>query len=158
MVPCPCCQGVLVFLARRRRIWIQSTGEITHLLIRRLKCTACGRIHHELPDLLVPYKRHEAASIERAVSNPPAADIAVEESTLNRWRRWFAWWAEYAKGCLESIACRFGLPVEASPKPLQAALHPLGHLLGDAPRWLARAVRPIANANLWVHTRSALVA
>ncbi len=157
MVPCPCCQGELGFIGSRKRIWIRSSGDTARLVIRRLQCKFCGRIHHELPNLLVPYKRHEAASIERAVTTPPAADVGVEESTLNRWRKWFTSWAEYAKGCLESIAYRFNLLVETSSGSSQTALHPLGHLVGDAPRWLARAVRPIANANLWVHTRSAFM-
>lgn len=136
---------------------LQCSGDTIRLVIRQLRCKRCNRIHHELPNLLVPYKRYEAAGIEGAVGSPPAADVAVDESTLYRWRRWFALWAEYAKGCLESLACRFNLHVETSSRSSQSVLHPLGRWVGDAPGWLARSVRPITNANLWVHTRSAFL-
>ncbi|WP_245590390.1 DUF6431 domain-containing protein [Aneurinibacillus terranovensis] len=32
-----------------------SSGETKVYNIRRLGCVNCGRIHHELPDFLVPY-------------------------------------------------------------------------------------------------------
>jgi len=34
-------------------------------------------------------------------------------------------------------------------------LQKIGHLVGHADGWLKRIVRPVVNANLWVHTRSA---
>jgi hypothetical protein len=120
------------------------------LVIRRLYCEACRRIHHELPDRLVPYKRYDAESIEGAVSEPPRTDIAADESTLRRWKCWFLAWAVYASGCLQSIAMRFGLPVVSSSARPQSALQLLGRFVGDAAGWLKQAVRPIANSNLWV--------
>ena len=32
-------------------------------LIRRLKCSNCGRLHRELPDCLVPYKHYASEVI-----------------------------------------------------------------------------------------------
>ncbi|WP_425387641.1 hypothetical protein [Aneurinibacillus terranovensis] len=38
-----------------------------------------------------------------------------------------------------------------------SALQRIGRLVGNAPRWLARIVRPIVNDNLWLHTRFAFL-
>nr|WP_254223113.1 DUF6431 domain-containing protein [Brevibacillus parabrevis] len=149
-VAAPCCGGCLCVVGSRPRAWFQSAGEKRKLIIRRLYCEMCGRIHHELPDILVPYKRYDAESIEVVVSEPTRTDIAADESTLYRWKCWFVAWAVYAAGCLESIAKRLKLPVvEPSARP-QTVLSLLGRFVGDAAGWLKRAVRPIANSHLWV--------
>lgn len=148
-VAAPCCGGCLSVVGSRPRVWFQSSGDKQRLIIRRLYCEACERIHHELPDILVPYKRYDAESIEAAVSEPSRTDIAADESTLRRLTCWFLAWAVYAAGCLQSIAKRLQLPVvEPSARP-QSALSLLGRFVGDAAGWLKRAVRPIANANMW---------
>lgn len=149
-VPCPCCGGQLEVAGSRGRVWFKSSGDRSKLIIRRLRCAPCKRIHHELPDLLVPYKRYDAESIERVVSEPVCTDIAVEESTLRRWKCWFLAWAVYAAGCLQSVAVRFNLPVAAPSAPPQSALQMLRRFAGDAVGWLRRVVRPIANSNEWV--------
>ncbi|WP_445349419.1 DUF6431 domain-containing protein [Desulforudis sp. DRI-14] len=56
-IPCPCCSGHLKVIGSRKRSCIDSLGDKIVLIIRRLGCVACHRIHHELPDMLVPYKR-----------------------------------------------------------------------------------------------------
>jgi len=154
IIPCPCCSGCLGVIGSRRRGCIDSSGEKVALVIRRMRCETCHKIHHELPDILVPYKRYDAASIEEIVSEPKAA-VASDESTLLRLRQWFVNWFTYAAGCLAAVAHRFNLPVRESSAPSQSALQVIGQFVGDSDGWLARAVRPIANAHLWVHTRSA---
>lgn len=118
-------------------------------MIRRLQCQSCRKIHHELPDILVPYKRYDAESIEGVVSEPAREDIAADNSTIGRWRSWFLAWAIYARGCLQSISIRFDLPVENASALSQSALYSLGRYVGLALGWLSRVVRPIANSNLW---------
>lgn len=149
-VAAPCCGGALCVVGSRPRVWFKSSGDKAKLILRRLHCEPCGRIHHELPDLLVPYKRYDAESIEGAVSEPPLTDIAADESTLLRWKNWFLAWTVYAAGCLQSIAMRFNLPVVSSSARPQSALQLLGRFIGDAAGWLKRIVRPITNSNLWV--------
>lgn len=134
----------------RKRVWYQSSGERATLIIRRLYCEACARIHHELPDLLVPYKRYDAESIEGSLSEPKRTDIAADESTLSRWKTWFLAFAVYAAGALQSISLRFHLPVASSSTRSCSALQSLGRFVGDIPGWLSRVVRPIANSNLWI--------
>jgi hypothetical protein len=156
VIPCPCCQGRLGVAGSRRRGYIKGSGETIKLIIRRMRCKSCQRIHHELPNILVPYKRYEAASIEEiATTEQPA--VGADESTLRRIRAWFLVWSAYADRCLAAIARRFGLPVEEQSNPLQSSLHNMGHLGNHPNGWLGQIVRPIVNLNLWVQTRSAFL-
>lgn len=153
VLPCPCCQGALGRFGLRRRVFVLGSGEVYRLLIRRLRCSRCHKIHHELPAQLVPYKRYAAAAIEQVVEGwQQPIDVAVDESTLCRW---FKWWAPYACGCLGAIGHRLKQSVQASSDLPHAALRDLGRYVGDAPGWLSRAVRSMANAHLWVSTHSA---
>lgn len=124
-----------------------------------MRCEACRKIHHELPDILVPYKRYTAESIEQVSNEAEPIDVAADESTLYRWRRWFSEWAPYALGCLTSIAMRFhfDLPVEGSSDCPLAVLQSFGREDGKSTGWLAKVVRPITNIHLWIHTRSAFL-
>lgn len=154
-IPCPCCGAQLKVIGSRPRRVIDSGGESIILIIRRLRCQACNRIHHELPDILVPYKRYRSDCIEAVVIDRTAAVVAVDESTLYRWRRWFAAIAKHLIGCLRSIAIRYGH--EPATEQFSLPPSPLRRIwlyVGDAPFWLARAVRPVVNTNNWVQTRS----
>ena len=86
---CPGCQGGMGKLGRKRRKVKQADGTWMTLFVRRFNCIPCNRIHHELPDIIVPYKRHKAASIE-AVINDAEDEIPLEMdiSTMNRLQNW----------------------------------------------------------------------
>ncbi|SHE99756.1 hypothetical protein SAMN02745133_01613 [Desulforamulus putei DSM 12395] len=158
IVPCPCCGRELRVIGSRLRKSIKPSGDIIVLNIRRLRCTHCSKIHHELPDFIVPYKRYDADSIETVVSNDSVQAIAADDCTLYRWRNWFQVMANYLLGCLISLSIRnFQVPVDILSVAPQSALQRIGHFVGDAPGWLGRIVRPITNLNLWLHTRSAFL-
>ena len=105
---CPCCSGDLKVIGSRPRKCVNSVGERIALIIRRLRCVKCQRIHHELPDMLVPYKRHIADSIESVIADDNELSVTADESTLKRWRNWFNEKADYFQGCLKSVAIRYG--------------------------------------------------
>lgn len=157
VVPSPCCGEKCNIIGSRKRIYIEATGEKKELRIRRLRCSNCRRIHHELPDFLVPHKHYESACVEQTLTEEPVAfDVAADNATLQRWKAWFRDHHAYWLGCLASITLRFHqAPVKAPSNPSQTAHHTFGQIVGEAPGWLARIVRPIANANLWLHTRFA---
>jgi|HigsolmetaAR201D_1030396.scaffolds.fasta_scaffold08937_2 hypothetical protein len=156
-VPCPCCGSKLTVIGSRKRTLRTNSGGSTELRIRRLRCSNCSKIHHELPDCLVPYKRYESSCIEEVISSP-SHTVAADESTLYRWRCWYLAMACYFAGCLESLRFRFHLdPVGPSSTPSQTAHQRIGRMVGTANGWLARVVRPIANLNVWVHTRFAFL-
>jgi hypothetical protein len=159
VVPCPCCGEELKVIGSRKRISRNATGEVKVFALRRLRCTGCRKIHHELPDCLVPYKRYESTCVEDVVSEEAGgAVVAADDSTLYRWRSWYNELATYWCGALSSITVRFQpKPLEVSSTPSLSTHQRIGQIVGDAPGWLARVVRPIANVNLWLHTRSAFL-
>lgn len=144
--------------SRKRKI-MNGGGDFHVLVIRRMRCCKCRRIHHELPDCIVPFKRYESECLEHVVSQSEASStVAADDATLRRWKDWFQEQSTYLLGALRSIAIRFHQdPVEKSSVPSQTAHPDFGHVVGDAPGWLARIVRPVVNTNLWVHTRSAFL-
>ncbi len=143
-------------IGSRPRKYIKDTGEKVNLIIRRMRCVNCHKIHHELPDILVPYKRYGRESLEAVLSDNIKLSVPVDESTLAQWRRWFLQKADYFYGCLHSIAVRYGSDSEEDISGLpESKLQRIWRYVGDAPGWLGRVVRPIVNLNLWVHTRSA---
>lgn len=155
----PCCGKCLRVIGSRKRKLLINTGEAKLLVIRRLRCKSCRQIHHELPDCIVPYKRYESACVEQVVSeSQQASDVAADNATLYRWRRWFREQTTYLLGCLSSISIRYHQePAETSSSSLRSTHQRIGRYVGDAPGWLARIVRPIVNANYWLHTRSAFL-
>jgi hypothetical protein len=127
-------------------------------MIGRLRCKSCNRIHHELPDILVPYKRYGSESIESVVTGDTTLTVAADESTISRWKRWFSELATHFLGCLVSIAIRFNKDfVEEQSALPRSPLQRIWLHVGDAPRWLARVVRPVVNTNYWIQTRSAFL-
>ena len=86
---CPDCQEKMRFIGTKRRGIKEADGNKKTLMVRRFFCFPCDNIHHELPDIVVPYKRHSAKSHE-IVINKEEADIPInmEESTANRIKEW----------------------------------------------------------------------
>lgn len=156
--PCPCCGERLKVIGSRKRKYINGLGEKVVLVIRRLRCSHCSKVHHELPDILTPYKRYGSENIEAVVGSESELTVAADESTITRWKQWFKEISNYLASTLVSIAIRYRIQsVEGVSGLPQSPLQRIWQLVGNAPRWLARTVRPVVNANYWVHTRSALL-
>jgi len=154
----PCCGERLKVIGSRRRKCLNSDGVPMVLVVRRLRCQQCGRIHHELPDFLVPYKRYVSSCVEAVISNEQPLVVAVDESTLRRWRNWFNGKTQAFAGCLTSLAIRYGgLTVEGESGLPKSVLLRIFHFVGDAQGWLSRVVRSVVNSNNWVQTRSAFL-
>jgi hypothetical protein len=119
----------------RRRNYIDTDGNTKTLLIRRLQCASCGKIHHELPDILMPYKRHCAETIEQIIDKR----LTSGNCDANLVYRILSWWRSmsvYFEGVMASLRTKFGAVISASPPPREI-------------------VRAAANAHLWKSTRSA---
>lgn len=119
------------------------------LVIRRLKCKRCGKIHHELPDILVPYKRHGSETIEEIIDEKTDT-VCCEESTIRKVKHWFIERVRYFEGCLASVAVRHGATLAAGSISLLREMK-------ENSGWLKSLVRIVVNSNLWVHTRSAFL-
>ena len=131
----------------------QADGESRTLLIRRLRCGDCGRVHHELPDIVVPYKRYDSETIEEILSpkdNSPS--FPGETSTASRLRLWFLLLRGYFEGTLRALSFLYRRDRDLLEKlsgmiPLDPAMMENG--------WLKRLVRVIVNSGRWKQTRSA---
>lgn len=155
---CPICSSSkLASIGSRQRKVLDGNGETLLLVIRRLRCRNCNRIHHELPDLIVPYKRYSSEEIETIIESEPgnsACETCCENSSIYRLRRWFQSISGHMAGCLGAIAAQRGLPIIAK---YRSSLQNIKAYTGDAPGWLARTVRTLSNTNNWIHTRSAFL-
>ena len=131
---CPVCSHTLVVIGTRDRKYINDDGITQILVIRRLRCKDCRVIHHELPDILIPYKRHCASTVEKIVDGND--NVCCDDRVIHRIRAWWEACRLYFEGVLASLQEKYAIMF--SPRP--------------APKEIIRAV---VNANLWIHTRSA---
>lgn len=136
----------------RKRILRESDGQKSILIIRRLKCEHCKRIHHELPDSIVPYKRYSADAIEEILAEKKEEIYPCETSTALRLRCWFSLLREYFEMALSAIRYRHMEDKEIWQRlsvltPLTPTDQPVG--------WLRNIVRILVNSGFWLQTRSA---
>ena len=100
-------------------------------MIRRLRCERCGKTHHELPDVLVPYKRYGAEVIENTVKGKYSAKHgSVSAETVRRFRRWW----EAVEGHFLSV---------------MMTLAATGASFGSPPAF-REIMRAAANSNNWI--------
>lgn len=138
VIACPICGGSLEVIGSRKRKPIAGGGKVITLIIRRLRCKTCRKIHHELPDIVMPYKRHCTKTIEKIIASEATEEVICEESTIRRIKAWWAAYRQYFESILTSLGEKYGVIFAANPKPREV-------------------VRAVANANLWIHTRSAFL-
>lgn len=145
---CPCCGERLCYRDRRRRIMRSYGGETFHLWLRRLYCKHCGRLHLELPDILVPQKHYSAEIIENVVDEVSTAEDESTEDypcqdTMLRWKHWLAVCGTQIEGRLRSIGDRLlGLGRDI----LEAGGSILQELRKDGSGWLGICLRAIYNS------------
>jgi len=132
---CPLCAAELKVIGSRDRYMINSAGDKETLVIRRLRCIICCKIHHELPDMIIPYKRHCAETVEKVVSGD-VEDVCCDYRIEARIRAWWTAFRLYFENIRASLRMKYGAMFPPDPTPREV-------------------VRAVANANLWVHTRTA---
>jgi len=131
---CPICLSNLKVIGSRDRKATDVDGEQQTYVIRRLRCKKCGHVHHELPDLLIPYKRHCAETFERALAGKGAADTlnySLVKRIMGWWKTMFHYFRSVTTALEETCGINFSKPLK-----------------------LKEIVRAIVNQHLWVHTRS----
>lgn len=142
-VSCPCCHCQLKIIGSRKRKYFNKEGKRVTLIIRRLRCKSCNKIHHELPDILVPYKRYESDSIENTLDNIEISSVAAEESTIYRWKKWY-------KDLYKRMITYFLLiPYTAEISSRFSDFINILSLLKKSPKWLPIIVSQLVNLALW---------
>ena len=134
MNDCPICGGDLSAFGRRLRKVIDSGGATLRLIIRRLRCGGCGKIHHELPDMVVPYKRYCAETVEAIITGETAA-IVCEEGTIRRIRAWWMACRLYFESVIASLQEKYEIAFSSNMAP-------------------SEIFRAVTNAHLWPSTQS----
>ena len=134
---CPVCGCVLAVIGTRERRYFDNDDTKVVLVIRRLRCKGCRVIHHELPDILIPYKRHCADTVEYIV-NGENGNVCCDDRTIARIRAWWEACRLYFENALASLREKYGLTFQPNPTPREI-------------------VRAVANAHLWPHTRTAFL-
>ena len=144
--------------ALRLRKLIDGQGNKVSFLIRRLRCIKCGRYHHELPDCMVPYKRHCAETIEKiiardgreagdictnndkktldAIGTPTEPDnVPCDDKTIRRIRLWWRTVLPYFLNVLKSLSIKYEIPYNPVPA-------------------FKKIVRAIVNSGSWIFASS----
>ena len=133
-ISCPICNGSFKAIGSKRRKLIETTGIKKVLIIRRLRCENCETIHHELPDILIPYKRHCAETIEGLIAGK-TIDAVVDDNTGRKIRNWWRKLLPYFIGIINSLSIKHRITFNSCLTPREI-------------------VRAVTNANLYIHTRS----
>ena len=141
--------------SRRRRVR-GLDSEVVTLMIRRLRCDVCRRIHHELPDFIVPYKHYSTEVIEdilRGSGKTSGSCSPCEDSTVRRTLRWFSLLLSYFEAAIRSLIemnrhNRILVNELSALLPLQPKRLPAG--------WLRHLVRILVNSGRWLQTRLAV--
>ena len=103
-IGCPVCVSELTKKGLRKRglIWIKEGAteddidpyETVTIMLQRYKCKQCDKIHHELPDCIVPYKRHSLSIIEQTISSPEK-QLLLDEQVVHRITAWWELMVQY---------------------------------------------------------------
>ena len=137
MSVCSVCSQDLEVIGSRGRKIKDRRGKARELIIRRLRCKSCRIIHHELPDVIIPYKRHCAQTIEKIIGGT-VEEVCCEESTIHRIKEWWAKCRVYFASVIMSLKEKYGRVFSERPTPKEI-------------------VRAVANAHMWEHTRTAFL-
>jgi len=148
MSHCPHCDGDFKIIGSRKRTLYCKDGSKIVLLIRRLRCNHCGKISHELPDIIVPYKRYEADVIEDILSvNDPLECYPCETSTAIKIKCWFYLLHQYFEGAVRALCMIWNQPAF-----IKLPIYPVED---QSDGWIKILVRNLVNSGRWPHTRFA---
>lgn len=90
LAKCPDCGGELKHYDCVKRILRTKKRNTTYILISRVRCSQCKRLHRILSDNIIPYKQYEAELIigvkEGLInSNTLGYENYPCETTMKRW-------------------------------------------------------------------------
>ena len=88
---CPACGGGLKYYDKIPRIVRLGGSDVEWLKIRRYICLGCGRVHNELPGILLPFKQYSSEIIRGFIFvELTSDDLRFEdypcEATIRYWR------------------------------------------------------------------------
>jgi len=145
LIPCPECSEGLAYRDSVIRIFKVEGGNKNNLIIRRLQCCDCSRLHRELPDFLAPYKHYTTATIENVVDEViDSGDYDYPcERTMMRWKDWILRNTDNINGHLKSVGFRV---LGFTEDLLRSSDCLLTKLQEKGEEWLGKSLRVIYNS------------
>lgn len=145
---CPQCGMELTYRDSRKRIKKEEGGNNRFLIIRRLRCDQCHRLHNELPDCVVPHKHYSTDVISGVldeVIHPDDAECEMYpcETTMNRWKHWMMANQDFINRCL---ACRNPLISEITKNCQEQKKTVFSKIREKYRNWLEMILRIIYNS------------
>ena len=145
---CPVCGEPLSYRDSCERTMRLEGGERRKFLIRRLKCSSCGRLHRELPDCLAPYKHYASEVISGVLDGIVSPDDEDStdypcETTMHRWHCWLEANQLRIDGYLKSTGYRL---LGFSTELLESRVSLLNKLRSSRLEWLETLLRVIYNS------------
>lgn len=104
----------------------------------------------------MPYKRHEAETIEQIIASPEGdgnASYPCEASTVYRIKVWFSLLREYLESSIQALKELYRNDAVLYEELCALSPYPDVHRYTDG--WLKRLVRILVNSGRWRQTRSA---
>ena len=149
---CPLCAGFLKHRDRKPRDVKNLIGEVRHFSLRRLLCTACEKLHTEIPDIIQPFKHYDSETIQNVIDNTELSkDCVADDSTISRWKASFAEAVPDIEQRLASVHAR-----ETDEKlPLVSPYLTFAAIGATAERWLALVMLLLINSGHKLCTRFA---
>jgi hypothetical protein len=138
---CPHCGQELIYRDSRLRIWRHCNEPADRILIHRMFCRICNRLHTVLPDVLVPHKHYGAPEIETVLESEVRND-EVSDSTTVRWQQWIKGNEVQIEGVLQSLK----LNAEDKLPELRSSEHLFIHLKTVFRYWLSVVSRLVINS------------
>lgn len=141
---CPVCGSRLVKYGRRRRRVTMPDGERREFSIQRMRCVGkdCRRIHHVLPEGIVPYHQYTAESLEKSLTGK-LDDAVCEDTTQTAWRHWFGRFEKTLENAAAKLMDVLCVRIPLRPLELQTS------------GWLKRIVQAAVNGTGRLSTQSA---
>lgn len=141
--------------SRNRKIFFlmsDSEGEQRIYRIRRLKCPTCKKIHHELPNFMIPYKRQCTATVSHILEGNDLYDLS--EKVVTRIHHWFNLRVNAFIGLVGQLfKNELRLPHIILPNDVFSKLDWLKAQFAHHPKWLNHLVHALLFSGLWPHTR-----
>ncbi len=127
-------------------------GEKRIIMVRRLYCSHCKRLHTELPDVITSRKHYATEIIENVVDDVSTPDDTTTdtypcERTMQRWKKWIANSRLLIDGYLKSIGSRLSA---SGVELLNVRDSLLQKLRDDGAGWLSTVSRVIYNTGGWL--------
>ena len=134
---CPICQGELRSHGRCIRN-LQTADGNRKLSLKVWYCPECHRSHRELPDSIIPYKRHCADTYIRVYESASAdeLDCSIDEKTIRRIRVWVEVFLKFAADILLRLKTEHpGMMTNKDVTPSVSALKYFVRIIVNTNEW-----------------------